>query len=697
MARAGANTNKSWYRRYPGVFARTGSWQTRTGRRSRDHAQYLSFRGLDTVNNDFNASKMTSPYMVNWRFPNERYKDQGAQLISRAGTKFLRSYGTVFKDIKPEDMEDELVMTINDQIIVDYSSDELVVGGSIRLRNRSQAKGQLLLHYIKDNKTVCSAAIDLSKVGYQFSNYKYNLIGGVKGEYKIRFEIIEEFDEEYYKLVERPIEIAASGKRTGVKSKRTMPILDSAIREETPKWETTSLTPLIGVATNEVKPFGDIIHVFVKDVPYIIFACEENGQKRIGRFNMETNDIDFLDGGYLAQDAKVFSGVLADGKIVFVDGVSRLRYIDTRDWKIKTANAEKDPSLTAPAGAKYITMINNRIYLANLPDSPNFVTYSMIDSTGAKYFDFHDQFYSPNISTYDSRTTPITGIAQYTSTTLGIWREDGASFYTAPDGFEFGSAKQEDTFSNSIGVAQANDMTLYNGSIYLFNKSEGFRRFSGADATITSASIDNLIRRIPEKSKRYVYAHNKRVHICVDDYALVYDLAGMQSASAWLMDTQQYIHRTVTEQKSDRLWAVHNQYLAFMELNADDVYKDFDCVIPCEYQTQYVHSPDSTGQMLVQRIMAHLSKMSSTNWYVGIDYNHADNPSVWTKPIFKSADKKDNITDEFRNTNTYATSMINIPTRGRCYDAQIRVRGYAHNSHIGINGLTLETQNIVAL
>lgn len=697
MARAGTNTNKSWYRRYPGVFARTNAWQTRAGRRVKDTSQYLSFRGLDTVNNDFNSSKMTSPYMINWRFPNEKYKEQGAQLISRAGTKFLRDYGTVFEDIKKEDAECDLQFSNRDQLYVNMYSDELVMGGSVRIRNRTGAKGSLLIHYIQNDKNVCSAVIDLKTVGYNYNNHSYRLIGGVKGPYKIRFEIIDEFGEEYDSaLPEKEIEFAATGKVVGQKARRTIPVLNEAMREENPKWEPTSLTPLVGKMTNEVKFFGDIVQVFIKDVPYIIFCAEEKGIKKLGRFNMETNDIDFISGGTIASDARSFSGVIADGRLVFVDGVSRLRYVDLRDWTVKTANAKKDPKLTAPAGAKYITIINNRIYLANLPDSPNFVTYSMIDAQGAQYFDFHDQFYSPNIATYDSRTTPITGLAPYTSNTLGIWRTNGASFYTSPDGFEYGGAKQEDTFSNAVGVKEQSDLTLYNGSIYFFNKSEGFRRFSGAEATVTSALIDNLIRQIPENSKRYVFAHNKRVHICIDDYSLVFDLANSMSASAWLMDTQQYIHRTYTEQGSDRLWAAHNQYLAFMELNADDVYKDFDCAIPCEYQTQYVHSPNSTGLQIAHKMMAHLSKMSSTTWRIGIDYDHQDNPSVWTKPIFKSVDPKDNITDEFRNSNTFATSMVNITTNGRCYVAQIRVKGYAHNDHIGINGLAIETQDIQA-
>ena len=106
---------------------------------------------------------------------------------------------------------------------------------------------------------------------------------------------------------------------------------------------------------------------------------------------------------YCHKKRKSFSGVLADGRIIFVDGVSRLKYINVRDWSIHSANPEVEENLKAPEGAKYIELINNRIYLANFPDSPNLVCVSMINRTGAKYLDFHDRFYSPNIATYDSR------------------------------------------------------------------------------------------------------------------------------------------------------------------------------------------------------------------------------------------------------------------------------------------------------
>lgn len=703
MARKGSNTKERWYRNYPHIYARTNSWQSRRGRRVKETSQFVEFRGLNTVNSDFTASRSTSPFMANWRFANEKYNEQGASLVSRAGTKFLNDYGTVFTDIKPKQVEGDLQLDINTQVRFKAHSDKLIIGGSVRLRNRNSATGTLLIHYYQDEdvKPKSTAFIDLAKVGYEYANYSYRLIGGVKGDYTVRFEVIDEFDEEYYVPVSRPIEIGAKG-FAGEKAITVIPRLNEALKENKLNWQNTSLIPVVGIMTNDWKFFGDLIEVIVKDVPYLIFVADNGATKKIGRFNLKNNDIDFLDGGVIPQEAKVFSGVLADGRILYVDGVSRLKYINVRDWTIHTANPEVDENLKAPEGAKYIELINNRIYLANFPDSPNLVCVSMINRTGAKYMDFHDRFYSPNIATYDSRTTPITGIIKYTENSVAIWREDGMSIFTSPLGFEFSGTKsgnssnQQDTFSNAIGVAKRTDMVMYNGSVYFFNKSEGFRRFSGADATANSNLIDNLIRDIPEKSHRYMYAHNQRIHLQVNDYQLIFDISGTHTTSPWIMDTQRYIYRVYTEQKSDRLWASHSQYLCFMELNEGSATGDFDCVIPCEYQTQYVHSPDTTGLMIVHKIMAHFSKMSSTTWRVGFDQNHNDNPSVWTKTIFKQKDSPDNDTDLFYNENNSGSTMVNIGLHARCYVGQLRIKGYAYKDHIGLNGLAMETQNVEA-
>lgn len=697
MARKGSNTNERWYRRYPKVYARTVAWQSRRGRRVKESTQYLLFRGLNTVSDDLIAQKTTSPYMINWRFGGDRRKIQSASLESRMGTKFLNDYGTVFTDIKPEDEEAVLELTICSQIKASHNSgNDLVVGGSVRLRNRNGATGALLIHYIQNEKKVCSAFIDLKKVGYNWANYPYRLIGGVKGKYETRFEIIDEFGDEYSNLVERPIEISATGKISGWKATTSIPVMGEALKEAKPDWQITSTTPLLGKMVNNNKFFGDLIEVVSKDVPYLIACIDDGVEKKIARLNLKTNDIDLIAGGTIASNARSFSGVLADGHIVYVDGVSPLKYIDVRDWTIKHANPELSPQHLAPAGFKYITLINNRIYLANLPDSPNYVSYSMIDRTGAKYYDFHDAFYSPNIATYDSRTTPITGIGQHSANSLLIFRENGTSIFSSPTGFEFGNAQQQDTFTNLIGVAEYTDQINYNGSVYFWNKSEGFRRFSGADATITSAHIDSLIRSIDPDAHRYVYAHNKKVHIQVDDYQLVFDLSNSQSASAWLMDTQRYVHRTYIEQKSDRLWATHSQYACFMELNTD-TNSDFDCVIPCEYHTHYEHSPDSTGGSLFHKAMVHPAKMSNTTWYVGFDRNHEDNPSVWKKVVFAHEDQGEQETDIFYETEDSGSYMFTVGLKARAYTGQLRVKGYAYRTPIGISGMAMETQNIEGL
>ena len=118
--------------------------------------------------------------------------------------------------------------------------------------------------------------------------------------------------------------------------------------------------------------------------------------------NLETLESKKIDAEVANVDVVRFADPI-QGMLYYVDGVSPLRRIKLDgSWKGEDAipkaediDAGTSPeALTAPAGAKYIKLYNNTLYLANFPQTyddngkpsggPNFVKFSLVNSKGAQ-------------------------------------------------------------------------------------------------------------------------------------------------------------------------------------------------------------------------------------------------------------------------------------------------------------------------
>lgn len=696
-----------WKDFYPDAYSRTTKpWQTRTGRRNREFASFANMLGLNTAFDDLHKQDGDSPFLRNVRYMGDKQTAQRAQVTSRNGAELMgiKSFGTIAA--YPEQYHIELWEGRSIEFNIE-PTDRLIIGGSLRIRNKEGAAGRLRVYLKKNHGTrpICDANIALEHISrneYVEREFKFIQPLNAKDGLTIRLEVEGDVEPDTCGDIAegRKIWLAASGYKHHLGANYTSPNVNECMREEAYDWKDEPSIPCMKLIYSTGTPMKKGTMVCTKDGKFLVFPVKENNAITLWRFNVETKvftQIDTTNGPVDARaDAVRFAQGL--GKLYFVDGYSPLQRIDLTSWKSELAIAKQEdidePNVTpqdmqAQPGASLILRINNRIWLAGFKEDPNFVQYSILNSitgtpdaktenAGVQYDQFSDisWFYSPDRSPKDSVCGPITALANFEGK-LAIFRTNGCSLWRPAS--EFSAPSQQDMYSYNIGVESQEDVCNFNGTLYFYNRSEGIRRFSGSDASFQSIPIDNELRKLPYDGPRFMIGHANKLRLYCDlkdrgyaDHNFLYHVI-LANRSPWYCDDNTPVCWAVGDQNSDAIYAMHPLYPAIYEIDADGQYTDFDSSITMQYHTPYKSPGELSGWTILHRVLLKLVASSTNIWYVGVDFDHADNPAVWRRYVKEQEDDAEMPDSVFENTAEAGTQTIDLMMHAKIRDFQVRV------------------------
>ena len=724
-----------WQRFFPDVYARgTDNWQTRVGRRNREQTTFANLLGLNTSFDDLHKTDGESPYLRNVRYMGEKQTYQRSQVTSRDGAKLLAVYGEQDHFVNQSDGETYLELYEGRAIRFTVPHTGTMTRLQLFINNFEGAKGRIrvLFKNSKDEAPLCDANIDLTVapnkkwveriirpiIPLQTKNDGGNAI--------IQLEIMDDVNPEDvgdpYPVQGRKVRILAKGNGRHERADYVMPSQDEPFMtngmREIPLTFTEEMNiPLVGYSfnNNTTMPRGSAT-VCTEKGKFIIYPIKENGTTPILCYtNVDTGETAKINAPVDSR-AKAVRFAQGKDKIYYVDGYSDLQRIDPNTWTSEIAIASQDmidadntkpEDLKAKKGASLIHKIKNRFYLSGFADDPNFVQMSLINTKGdgVQYDQYNEAFYSPDRSAKESTCGPITALEEYNGAII-IFRKDGASAFTAPMGLEWGSTSsttptQIDTFAFNIGVERQEDVTNSNGNLYYYNRSEGLRRYSGADATFQSIKVDNELRNIPLDSNRFMFAFGNKVRFYFDrdavgyaDHNLLYHTYLAQS-SPWYMDNQTPIMWAVGDQTSDTMYGMHSIYPAIYIIDSPDKQEDFDSSIPMEYDTMYKSSGEIMGWTMLRRIEVAVITNDTNSWFIGVDKDHTSNPAVFRKWV-KGTEAVDNGPDAvYEDTDAYANQVIHLTMRMKCRQFNTRVKVYTWKSNAMLIAIIGEAQSIM--
>lgn len=696
-----------WKRFYPDVYSRTTKpWQTRVGRRNGEYSTFSNLLGLNTAFDDLHKRDGESPFLRNVRYMGDKQVAQRAQVTSRDGALLLGAMDT--GTIAPYPEQYHIEMWEGQAIEFNIEpTDRLIVGGSLNIRNKEGAKGRLRVFLKQNHETrpICDANIALegiSKNAFVARSFRFIQPLNAKNGLTIRLEVEGDIEPDACGDVAdgHKIWITASGYKGHLAAAYTSPNVNECMREEAYDWKEEPSIPCMTLTYAEGTPMKKGTIVCTDNGKFLVFPIKKESGIELWRFNVDTNVFTQIDTSDAPVDSRASAVRFAQGlgKLYFVDGYSPLQRIDIATWKSELAIAKQEDideegvtpqDMQAQPGASLIIRIKNRIWLAGFREDPNFVQYSILNSltgtpdaktenAGVQYDQFSDisWFYSPDRSPKDSTCGPITALANFNGN-LVIFRTNGASIWNP--GSEFSSPSQEDMYSYNIGVESQEDVCNLNGNLFIYNRSEGVRRFSGADATYQSMAIDNELRKINYDSPRFMFGHANKVRLYCDikdrgyaDHNFIYFMA-LTSTSPWYCDDNTPLCWAVGDTSSDTVWAMHPLYPAIYEVDAENQFTDFDSSITMQYHTPYKAPGDIVGWTILHRVLLKLVASSTNIWYIGVDFDHKDNPAVWRKYVKKEEDDLDPVESVFENTADAGTQTVNLMMRAKIRDFQVRV------------------------
>lgn len=718
----------------PGTYARTSdTWGSRVGRRNTEYGSFANMLGLNTAFDDLHKSDGESPYLRNVTYMGTKQREQRAQVTSRPGAYRLASIGD--ENHFPSRDDAEFTMELYEGKAVEFEVDyqDVLVGGCLFVRNPKGNQGVLrvLLKADRDHTPICDAAIDLRQISKKdFNQRNFYFIETINdkrvgdnpfatgGKCIIRLEIVDDINPNQDRVGASrtnalPVEVLATGKGRHWEAYYTLPSVNKCLKEIPYEWTNKPSIPLFGTITNPNLPLKCGVQVCVNGVEYLVSPIKARGTTtELWYLNLETLESKKIDAEVANVDVVRFADPI-QGMLYYVDGVSPLRRIKLDgSWKGEDAipkaediDAGTSPeALTAPAGAKYIKLYNNILYLANFPQTydddgkpsggPNFVKFSLVNSKGAQPDQFNSGFYSPNRAPEDSTCAPITGL-NILGGYLRVWRADGNSTFS-PSALESlgtssrNSPSQVDTYDWNIGIAEQEDCAEANDNLYIWNMSEGMRRISGTDSSFQSYKIDNEFRSLTIDSERFMISHGNVIRFYFDrdnrgiaDYCARFHMI-LASQSPWYMDDHTPIKWTVSDQDTDTLYAMHAQYPAFYivdYMTPDHTqYTDFDSSIIMEYHTQYKSPGGTDGWSIIRNAIVQIIANSTTSWYIGVDTDHKDSPSVWRKDIIAQEDPSPNPDAMFSQVASPGAKVLNIMMNKTCRSAQLRFRCICNRS-----------------
>ena len=719
-----------WNVFYPDVYARRSeNYQTRVGRRNREQTTFSNLLGLNTAFDDLHKSDGESPYLRNVRYMGERQTYQRAQVTSRDGAKLIATYGEEDHFNSQSEGETYLELFEGKAIRFEVPHSDTLTRLQLFVNNFEGAKGRVrvLFKNSKDEEPLCDANIDLEEMPKKkwVERFIRPIIplqqendGGIA---IIQLEIMDDVEpdeiDQTYPSRGRKVRILAKGNGRHEAAEFVMPsqeepYLPNGMREIPLNFTEQMNIPMAGYSTNPHKPMVRSSQTICTDKgKFIIYPVLENGTDPVlVRTNVNTGETAKIE-ATVDHRAKTVRFVQGKDKIYYVDGYSDLQRIDTSTWKSEVALTTQDmidadntkpEDLKAKKGASLILKLRNRIYLSGFADDPNFVQFSLINTKGdgVQYDQYNEYFYCPDRSYKESTCGPITALEEY-SGAIVVFRKDGSSAFTAPLGLEFGSGSssptQVDTFAFNIGIDRQEDVTNANGNLYFYNKAEGLRRYSGADATFQSAKVDNELRNIPDGSNRFMFAHGNKVRFYFDrdahgyaDHNLLYHTFLAQSAP-WYMDNQTPIMWAVGDQNTDTMYGMHSIYPALYIIDSPDTQEDFDSSIPMEYDTPYRSSGEIMGWTIVRRVELSVIANDTNSWFIGVDKDQSSDPAVFRKWVRGSTAIDNGPDATFGDSDTYSNQVIAIPMRMKCRAFNVRTKIYTWKSNALLLSIIVES------
>lgn len=719
-----------WQRFYPDTYSRTTqTWQTRVGRRNYEFSTFSNLLGLNTNFDDIHKSDGDSPYLRNVRYMGEKQEIQRAQVTSRNGAELLgiKSYDTIAAPTAEYFVE----MWEGRALEIDLPKrDTLLIGGAIEIRNLEKASGRLRIFLKKPNeREICDANIPLDEVNntkYDKRVFRFINPINLKEGATLRFEIEGDMAPDDCGDFEEPhkIRIRTSGSGIHRQADYTRPNTEECMREVAYEWTDEPSIICFEQHTCDEVPMLKGTQVCTDDGQFLVFPIKNSNGITLWRFDLEKREYKEIDTTDAPVDSRSTAVRFAQGlgKLYYVDGYSALQRIDLSTWKAELAIAKQSDidvedvtpeDMQAQKGASLIIRIRQRMFLSGFAEDPNFVQYSILNSltgdpdnpsenAGVQYDQYSDisWFYSPDKSPKDSVCGPITALEQYDDNLI-IFRRDGSSVYAI--GSEFSAPSQADTFAYNIGVERQEDVCNMNGSLYLYNKSEGFRRFSGAEATFQSAKIDNELRKIPADSPRFMIGHANKVRMYCDlegrgyaDHAFLF-MTILTQSSPWYCDDNVPVCWAVGDQTSDTIYAMHANYPAIYIVDSPEKYSDFDSSIDMEYHTPYKSPGSMNGWTLLRRTILRIVASGTNAWYIGLDFDHRDRPAVWRKYIQYQEDEDIPDTAVFDANEQVGTKVVNLMVRAKVRDYQVRIKVSTYDDPAMLMYISSEVGSVRAL
>lgn len=719
-----------WQRFYPDTYSRTTqTWQTRVGRRNYEFSTFSNLLGLNTNFDDIHKSDGDSPYLRNVRYMGEKQEIQRAQVTSRNGAELLgiKSYDTIAAPTAEYFVE----MWEGRALEIDLPKrDTLLIGGAIEIRNLEKASGRLRIFLKRPNeREICDANIPLDEVNntkYDKRVFRFINPINLKEGATLRFEIEGDMAPDDCGDFEEPhkIRIRTSGSGIHRQADYTRPNTEECMREVDYEWTDEPSIVCFEQHTCDEVPMLKGTQVCTDDGQFLVFPIKNSNGITLWRFDLEKREYKEIDTTDAPVDSRSTAVRFAQGlgKLYYVDGYSALQRIDLKTWKAELAIAKQSDidaigvtpqDMQAQKGASLIIRIRQRMFLSGFAEDPNFVQYSILNSltgdpdnpsenAGVQYDQYSDisWFYSPDKSPKDSVCGPITALEQYDDNLI-IFRRDGSSVYAI--GSEFSAPSQADTFAYNIGVERQEDVCNMNGNLYLYNKSEGFRRFSGAEATFQSAKIDNELRKIPADSPRFMIGHANKVRMYCDlegrgyaDHAFLF-MTILAQSSPWYCDDNVPVCWAVGDQTSDTIYAMHANYPAIYIVDSPEKYSDFDSSIDMEYHTPYKSPGSMNGWTLLRRTILRIVASGTNAWYIGLDFDHRDRPAVWRKYIQYQEDEDIPDTAIFDANEQVGTKVVNLMVRAKVRDYQVRIKVSTYDDPAMLMYISSEVGSVRAL
>lgn len=718
-----------WQRFYPDTYSRTTqTWQTRVGRRNYEFSTFSNLLGLNTNFDDIHKSDGDSPYLRNVRYMGEKQDIQRAQVTSRNGAELLgiKTYDTIAAPTA------EYFVEMWEGRALEFTlpkKDTLLIGGAIEIRNLEKAKGRLRIFLSSSERDICDANIPLEEVNntkYDKRVFRFINPISLKDGATLRFEIEGDMAPDDCGDFEdaHKVRIRTSGVGMHRQADYTRPNTEECMREVAYDWSDESGIICFEQHTCDEVPMLKGTQVCTDEGKFLVFPIKNSNGIKLWRFNLEKRVYEEIDTTDAPVDSRSTAVRFAQGlgKLYYVDGYSHLQRIDLKTWKAELAIAKQSDidvedvtpeDLQAQKGASLIIRIRQRMFLSGFADDPNFVQYSILNSltgdpdnpsenAGVQYDQYSDisWFYSPDKSPKDSVCGPITALEQFDDNLI-IFRKDGSSVYAI--GSEFSAPSQADTFAYNIGVERQEDVCNMNGNLYLYNKSEGFRRFSGAEATFQSAKIDNELRKIPGDSPRFMIGHANKVRMYCDlknrgyaDHSFLF-MTILAQSSPWYCDDNTPVCWAVGDQTSDTIYAMHANYPAIYIVDSPEKYSDFDSSIDMEYHTPYKSPGSMNGWTLLRRTILRIVASGTNAWYIGLDFDHRDRPAVWRKYVQYQEDEEIPPTAVFDANEQVGTKVINLMVRAKVRDYQVRVKVSTYDDPAMLMYISSEVGSVRAL